>query len=607
MPSQWGPSDWGEPFEEDTSSGRDRLLRDLVMPGHFDESDFPPADGHCYLNQFESMIMEDIMDRNVTEGSSLDVLASADPHPVMESTCMEFKELKYRFGNGQMPFDVAIGTLQAYFGRYLSAFRNTCGGSLIVGVSDMTKIVSGVRFSNKEVDIIETHFNSRLMYQFQPSSLINPLDLKLQFIPLPKSKEQSDKSNEETCSYMYIIILSIFRGRSVKSGTNTPYLLWEGKAYRRKGSTTETLPPALVDLDLPELFKREEAAALGPEALRQYGLTQLPAGAARDACVEGAAMAKHAAALPIAAFREHIRKTIIENRLVIVTGGTGCGKSSMLPYYLWKDQALFSGSPRILISQPKRVPTVKIAERFAMINATPLGMHVGYQIGGRNMTCANTMVTFCTNGVLYEKLKNRDEGHLFPYDILVLDEAHEGDLYGTVCLTLLLNELRLDPSKKLIVMSATLLLSSLRDYLNEFRVEIGQVGDYPHISIDARRHDIREVYLDDPCLHNSLPEGFVGHTVFRQAGQPGTTVRLPSDTWNVIVDIVTGIDRNKGLRHCSRLPDQEGYSSVLVFLPGIGHIREVEMILFQRNMAKQARKRGLLFDVVTLHSTLTQV
>lgn len=34
-------------------------------------------------------------------------------------------------------------------------------------------------------------------------------------------------------------------------------------------------------------------------------------------------------------------------------------------------------------SQPKRVTTVKIAEYFARLNSTPLGYHVGYQIGGR--------------------------------------------------------------------------------------------------------------------------------------------------------------------------------------------------------------------------------
>ena len=47
---------------------------------------------------------------------------------------------------------------------------------------------------------------------------------------------------------------------------------------------------------------------------------------------------------------------------------------------------------RILVAQPRRLTTVKTAEHFALMNATPLGFHVGYQIGGRNMTSTHTTV-----------------------------------------------------------------------------------------------------------------------------------------------------------------------------------------------------------------------
>lgn len=86
--------------------------------------------------------------------------------------------------------------------------------------------------------------------------------------------------------------------------------------------------------------------------------------------------------------------------------------------------------PSTFRSQPRRMTSVKLAEYFAKLNATPLGYHVGYRIGGRKLVSSSTLVTFCTNGSLYEMMKNKAPGDVFPYDIIVLDEAHEGDIYG---------------------------------------------------------------------------------------------------------------------------------------------------------------------------------
>lgn len=53
--------------------------------------------------------------------------------------------------------------------------------------------------------------------------------------------------------------------------------------------------------------------------------------------------------LPIQKYRDDIVSAVVSNRLIIVTGGTGCGKSTMVPYYLWKEKQLFNGTPRILM------------------------------------------------------------------------------------------------------------------------------------------------------------------------------------------------------------------------------------------------------------------
>jgi hypothetical protein len=67
-----GPSLWGPLKEPDAAEFEDEgLLRDIMMPGKYSASEFPPSDGHCYLNTIEKLIIQDIVDKNVKEGGSL--------------------------------------------------------------------------------------------------------------------------------------------------------------------------------------------------------------------------------------------------------------------------------------------------------------------------------------------------------------------------------------------------------------------------------------------------------------------------------------------------------------------------------------------------------
>ena len=102
---------------------------------------------------------------------------------------------------------------------------------------------------------------------------------------------------------------------------------------------------------------------------------------------------------------ERVKQTIVDkisnNRLTILVGPTGCGKSTSVPPLVLA--AL--GGP-ILCTQPRRLAAVAIATRVASDMGVELGNEVGYQIGNRKTSSrADTRLLFATAGVLLERLR----------------------------------------------------------------------------------------------------------------------------------------------------------------------------------------------------------
>lgn len=68
--------------------------------------------------------------------------------------------------------------------------------------------------------------------------------------------------------------------------------------------------------------------------------------------------------LPIHDFEQQILDRVNAQRVSIVCGETGCGKSTVMSHFLIKD-AMSRGisKPRIVVAQPRRVAAVRLAER----------------------------------------------------------------------------------------------------------------------------------------------------------------------------------------------------------------------------------------------------
>ena len=83
--------------------------------------------------------------------------------------------------------------------------------------------------------------------------------------------------------------------------------------------------------------------------------------------------------LPIFQFKKDLLDAIIENRILIVIGETGSGKTTQITQDL--DEAGFTfGRKKIGCTQPRRVAAMSVAKRVSEEMNVVLGQEVGYSI-----------------------------------------------------------------------------------------------------------------------------------------------------------------------------------------------------------------------------------
>ncbi|MCB9845662.1 MAG: ATP-dependent RNA helicase HrpA [Phycisphaeraceae bacterium] len=156
--------------------------------------------------------------------------------------------------------------------------------------------------------------------------------------------------------------------------------------------------------------------------------------------------------LPVVARREEIREAIRRNRVVVVCGETGSGKSTQLPKIV-----LEAGGGRdgmIAHTQPRRIAARSIAMRLAEELRSPVGHAVGYKVRFQDRTSPDCYVKVLTDGMLLAETQGDRE--LRQYDTIIIDEAHERSLNIDFLLGYLAQVLERRGDLRLIVTSATI-------------------------------------------------------------------------------------------------------------------------------------------------------
>ncbi|CAK9825387.1 Probable ATP-dependent RNA helicase DHX34 [Anthophora retusa] len=258
--------------------------------------------------------------------------------------------------------------------------------------------------------------------------------------------------------------------------------------------------------------------------------------------------------LPVYSHKHEIVETIKNERVVIIAGDTGCGKSTQVPQYLYR-----AGFQKIACTQPRRIACISLAKRVAFETLTENHNDVGYQIRFEKQRNQDTKITFITEGLLLRQLSGESE--MLSYDVIVLDEVHERHLHGDFLLGIMKCIINQNLDLKLVLMSATINIELFNNYFAKENVKT--------IQVPGRLYPIQLLY------------------------RPVTIedIRYKNDRFNPspYIQIMQMIDQ--------KYPDDEK-GDLLIFLSGMSEITAVV------DAAKEYSQKKNNWIVLPLHSTL---
>jgi ATP-dependent helicase HrpA len=194
--------------------------------------------------------------------------------------------------------------------------------------------------------------------------------------------------------------------------------------------------------------------------------------------------------LPITAHREEIIEAVKMHPVVIVSGETGCGKSTQLPKMCLEAGRGISGI--IGCTQPRRIAATTIARRIAEELGESLGQSVGYKIRFKDKTGPDTFVKVMTDGMLLAETQG--DPNFRAYDTLIIDEAHERSLNIDFLLGIVKTLLPQRPELKIVITSATL---ETEKFSHAF-------GGAPVLRVGGRLYPVAVEYMPiDPELEDA--------------------------------------------------------------------------------------------------------
>jgi len=197
--------------------------------------------------------------------------------------------------------------------------------------------------------------------------------------------------------------------------------------------------------------------------------------------------------LPITVKRREIVRSITENPVVIISGETGCGKSTQIPKMCLEAGRGIAG--KIACTQPRRIAAITIAHRIAEELGETVGRSVGYKIRFEDKTPPEAFIKIMTDGMLLAETQS--DRSLYDYDTLIIDEAHERSLNIDFLLGIARTLLASRPELKVIITSATL---DTEKFSRAF-------GNAPVIHVGGRMYPVDLEYMPPEVFSENTDEG----------------------------------------------------------------------------------------------------
>merc|ERR1719474_2438874 len=193
--------------------------------------------------------------------------------------------------------------------------------------------------------------------------------------------------------------------------------------------------------------------------------------------------------LPIWQQRKDFMELYQNNRVVVLVGETGSGKTTQIPQFLVED-GFATPTKKIAITQPRRVAAISVAKRVAEEMDVTLGQEVGYNIRFEDVTSPRTLLKYMTDGMLLREAQG--DPTLSRYSAIILDESHERTVSTDVLMGLLKELMTKNLHLKLVVMSATLDAGKFAKYFTSDNIAS------PCLKVPGRMHPVEIFYTQEP-------------------------------------------------------------------------------------------------------------
>nr|KYP51609.1 putative ATP-dependent RNA helicase DHX36 [Cajanus cajan] len=202
---------------------------------------------------------------------------------------------------------------------------------------------------------------------------------------------------------------------------------------------------------------------------------------------EGRKMLEFRKSLPSFKEKQRLLQAIAHNQVIVVSGETGCGKTTQLPQYVLESE-IESGRGAfcsIICTQPRRISAMAVSERVSAERGEPLGETVGFKVRLEGMKGKNTHLLFCTSGILLRRLLS--DRNLNGITHVFVDEIHERGMNEDFLLIVLKDLLPRRRDLRLVLMSATLNAELFSKYF----------GGSPTFHIPGFTYPVRAHFLED--------------------------------------------------------------------------------------------------------------
>ncbi|KAF2156273.1 P-loop containing nucleoside triphosphate hydrolase protein [Myriangium duriaei CBS 260.36] len=344
--------------------------------------------------------------------------------------------------------------------------------------------------------------------------------------------------------------------------------------------------------------------------------------------------------LPVVQEEQRIMEAINNNKITVVCGATGSGKTTQVPQMMFESGFGSSiGQPAsgstdkkakgmIGVTQPRRVAATSVADRVAD-EMGEMRNRVGHQVRFDSALGPKTAIKFMTDGILLREVAS--DFTLSKYSAIVIDEAHERSVNTDILIGLLsrIVDLREGLSRekpdehyplKLVIMSATMRVQDFTANNILFRTgappmveaEGRQFSVVNHFARQTRRDYLDEMFRKVSKGHRKLPKGGILVFLTGQAEILTLSKRLreepavrPSEHGIELLEVEDWEDDRANIPKTSKGADDEVHQEDDDYIAGLSDEEDKEFDIVDEETESDAKALEMQsVHVVPLYSQL---